>query len=43
MFFIEPCLRGTAHLTYINEEWDDEHDDGQLQLRVVYGVQESQL
>lgn len=34
---------GTAHLTYVNEERDDEHDDGQLQLRVVYGVQESQL
>lgn len=30
--------------TYVDEEWDDEHDDGQLQIRILYGFsEESQL
>lgn len=29
--------------TYVDEERNDEHDDGQFQVRVFYGVEESQL
>lgn len=29
--------------TYVDEERNDEHDDGQFQVRILYGVEESQL
>lgn len=29
--------------TYVDEERNDEHDDGQFQGRILYGVEESQL
>lgn len=31
------------HTTYIDEERNDEHDDGEFQVRIIYGVEESQL